>query len=535
MLRKIKNISQKDWIGLGILLIGLIVLNYNYLDRLDVFSDDDDLYWGFGMDYLKGKYRGPDDGALYCLWQLIIQLLTNDAVRTYYINYILMVSLPCFSLYYLLRSLRVGVWISVWLVLLYMFSGLNYPLLPKLTHFAVLVLAIGLAISNYASTLIKRITAAGFTVWLASYVRPELYLACLLLVVWLLIVSIRKRTYKDFLILLSTVVISGVIFGTPIRKNDRSFWTFKVYFAINYMEWYPDQIKLSPWMHFNEINEQIYGHRLESIMDAIKTRPDYVVRHVQTNIVKLLRDTALYAKEYIVMLKDMLPIPYKRYVLPLLMLVALALIDYRQSWRNLWASFKQHWVFGVVLGITLIPTVVATTFFYPRPHYFLYHFYLLYIPLVGILLTSLVFRKLPISYNVPKTMVIVAINLLLIGLFLFPKLRAAAQDQPVANREFIELLRGLNFPKQVNLLGGYPLTYQRYVGEGWTFYYHDNERPSNFVEFLKQKNINCVDVNQRMKDFFEKDSTFQSFVQNPQKYGFKLAKQTPTHNIFSKI
>ncbi|WP_247237039.1 hypothetical protein [Telluribacter sp. SYSU D00476] len=536
MLERLKRIPKQDLLGLGIVLVGLIVLNYNLSDRLDVFSDDDDLYWGFAMDYLKGKYRGPDDAVIYCLWQLGIQMLTKDPILTYYINYVAMVSLPCIALYALLRSLRVNVWVSVWLVLLFMFSGLNFPLLPKLTHFTVLFLGAGLAISNFASgNLIKQLMIAGITVWLASYIRPEMYVACGLIILWLLYISYRRKTYRQFATLFSIVLVSAVLLGTPIRKNDRSFWTFKVYMAINYLEWYPGQINLSPWMHFNEINEQIFGHRLVSIRDAIETRPDLVVRHVQTNIVRLVRDSFQYATEYVQMMLDLFPFPHKRYIFPLLGLLFLAMIDYRRYASNLWETAKRYKEFGVILFLTLVPSIITTTTMYPRPHYFLYHFYLLYIPLVGVLLSNLAFRRVSVGSLsfLRSRYTLAAVNLLFMVVFLTPRLMANAQDEPTPKRDFMYQLQGLNLEGEVNLLGGDPITYSRYIREDWTFYFYDNERPESFQGFLRENDINAVIINKPMHEYFKGDPSYQAFLANPDQAGFALIKEVDQRRIYA--
>lgn len=536
MLERFKKIPRQDWIGLAIVILGLIVLNYNLMDRLDVYSDDDDLYWGFAMDYLKGKYRGPDDAVLYCLWQLGIQMITQDPIQTYYINYVAMVSLPCLALYALMRSLRVNVWVSVWLVLLFMFSGLNFPLLPKLTHFTVLFLGAGLAISNFAAgNLIKQLTIAGFTVWLASYIRPEMYVACGLILLWLLYLSYRKKTYRSFTTLFVVVLMSGILLGTPIRKNDRSFWTFKVYMAINYLEWYPGQIQLSPWMHFNEINEQIFGHKLTSIKDAVETRPDLVIRHVQTNIIKLATDSFRYATEYVQMMVDLFPFPYKRYLFPLLGLIFLALIDYRRYASNIWATAKRYKEFGVILFLTLVPSIITTTTMYPRPHYFLYHFYLLYLPLAGVLLSNLAFRKISLGSSaqfLPKKYLVPALNLVLLTVFLVPRVLARAQDEPTPKRDFMNELRGLNLQGEVNLLGGDPITYSRYIGPEWTFYFYDNERPDSLQAFIRDKDINVIVTNPKMNEYFKGNHSYEDFLSDPGQSGFSLVKDAENRHIY---
>ncbi len=441
MFERLKRIPRQDLLGLVVVVAGLFVLNYNYWDRLDIISDDDDLYFMFGMDYLKGKYRGPDDGALYCLWQLGIQLITNDAIQTFYINWLLMTVLPTVGFYWLLRSMSVNTWVSVWVTLCYTFSLMNYPLTPKLTHFTIAILLAGLVVVRRVDDTERKLFWGAFTIFLASYVRPEMYVGLVPIFLWLGWVSYRRKSYKWLAGILAITIISGVLVGTPIRKNDRSFWTFKHHFSINYVEWYPET-NLSPWNHFNEITTKAFGHTLTSPMDAFLTNPSLVMRHFFFNVQHLAMETFFYLKEmFWGQLNPIFTFPYRRFFLLAVLIFLLVRIDYADTWKQWIKSFRQNASLGAILLVMLIPSLLSTTIIYPRPHYVLYHF-LFWIPLIGLLVSGIRLKSVPARFR-PSLTAVTAANLVFIAIFLYPKFMEARQAKPTPNREFAKMLQGL--------------------------------------------------------------------------------------------
>ena len=523
-----------NWIGFALVLLGLFVLNYNYLDRLDLISDDDDLYFMFGMDYLKGKYRGPDDGALYCLWQLGIQLMTNDAAQTFYVNWLLMNVLPTVGFYWLLRSMRVNVWVSVWVTLCYTFSLMNYPLAPKLTHFTIAILLAGLIVVRRVEGTEKKLFFGAFTIWLASYVRPEMYVGLVPIILWLAWISYRKRSYKWLGGILAITILSGLLVGTPIRKNDRSFWTFKHHFSINYVQWYPET-NLSPWNHFNEITTQAFGHKLTSPLDAFLTKPDLVMRHFFFNVGNLFKETFTYLKEmFWGQLNPIFSFPRRSILLLAIALALLVMTDYRATWKNWQMQARENGTWLGIMLVMLFPSLLSTTIIFPRIHYVLYHF-VFYIPLIGVLVSGLRFRRIERLPTLSPA-VLAGINLVFIGIFLYPKFVEASQDQPTPNRDFAELLNGLDIQDEVRFLSGVaPFTYPRYVSPNWQeHYYYDIHRPENFARFVQEKDINCVIVNKKLNDYFSDDAGYVAFQKAPSESGFELVRQTPDYLIYTE-
>lgn len=510
--------------------IGAILINYNYNNRLDIISDDDDLYFSFGMMLLKGKYRGADDGPLYYVFQLALQLITNDAIQTYYVNYIVTTVVPMVLFYFLLRARKINLWLAVWITLMFMFSGLNYPLTPKLTHYAIIFLLLSLLAFTYTEGPVRKYFLCTLFTLLASYVRPELYIGYFLLAVITGFICFRERKFGYILTMATVALVCGYFLGTPIGQRDRSFWTFKHHFSINYIDAHP-KLNLSPWNHFNQITTTAFGHRLVSIKDAILTDPQLVFWHIKLNITQYFKIIPLHFKNIIF---DSIQFPLRKYVLLVLGLLVLFRMDYRESRHNVILALKTNVPFLLVFLTILAPTYVSNFFIYPRTHYVLYHFFL-YLYLLALLCNCITFKKFPTGRVINLGYMRAGLNLFFVTLLYVPKYKESAQNKPLPSKEFALMLRNCHLKGPVSALGGdAPFSYDRYVGQDWTFYYYDIIRPENLADCLADFKINCVIINNKMDRYFANDSTYHYFLVHPERKGFVLVKRTKNHQVFVK-
>lgn len=521
---------QLKLLGLLLVVLGCVVINLNYHHRLDIICDDDDLYFSFGMMLLDGKYRGADDGPLYYGFQLLMQLWTNDAIETFYVNYIVTTTVPLVLFYLLLRALRINIWIAVWLTLMLMFSNFNYPLTPKLTHFAIIFLLLGLLAFTYAHGLVKKYFYCSIFTLLASYARPEIYIACLILATITCFLAFRQKRWGYALVLVGVILVCGYFLGTPIGARDRSFWTFKHHFSINYVEAHP-QVNLSPWNHFNQITTYAFGHRLTSIKDAILTDPQLVIWHIKTNIERYATMLPEYFRNIIF---DSIQFPFRKYVLLVLALAVLLQLNHSRSWERIKWTFKTNALFFGVFLIILIPTFISNFFIYPRPHYVLYHFFL-YLTVAALVCNALAFKSSATGRGPVQQLLLSGANLFFIGIFFLPRYTANIKTKPLPAKDFALMLQHCNLQGPVSVLGGdAPFSYNRYVGRQWTFHYFDIIRPKVFAKCLTDYQVNCIIINNKMDAYFEKDPTYSAFLANPQRAGFVLIRRTDTHKIYAK-
>jgi hypothetical protein len=513
-----------------LVLIAAILINYNYSNRLDIISDDDDLYFSFGMMLLQGKYRGADDGPLYYTFQLLLQLLTNDAIKTFYINYIITSTVPFILFYLLLRGRNINTWLAVIGTIMFMFSSLNYPVTPKLTHYAIIFLLLGLLAFTHCKELTHKLFSCCLFVFLASYARPELYIAFFLLALVTGYVSFREGKLNYIFAIIFITVLSGYFLGTPIGERDRSFWTFKHHFSINYTQANP-QLNLSPWNHFNQITTNAFGHKLVSIKDAIITNPSLIFWHIKLNIISYIKILPTYFTSIIF---DNIQFPMRKYAILLLGLWTLLRVDYYKSYLGIKHALRENLFFLFIFLLILVPTYISNFFIYPRTHYILYHFFL-YLYLFLLLCNSISFKKLSVSKSWRPERVLVGFNILVIVLLYIPQYRASIQNKPLPSKEFSLMLRSCKLKGQVSVLGGdAPFSYNRFVGQNWSFNYYDIIRPAHFDICLIDYKINCVIINDKMNSYFTKDSAYKQFIDNPASQGFKLIKKTGSHQVYAK-
>jgi hypothetical protein len=318
-----------------------------------------------------------------------------------------------------------------------------------------------------------------------------------------------------------------------MRQNDRSFWTFKHHFSINYINWYPET-NLSPWNHFNQITTKAFGHQLSSPTDALLTKPDLVIRHVTTNIKGLFTTTFMFIKNiFFVQLNQTIAFPHRKYLMAVLLLGIVVAIDPRKTLQAVLKNIRDHKIGWIVLCLMMIPSIISTVIIFPRHHYVLYHF-LFHLSAISVILSSIRWRSLKwipdFKISPPVGGVFAAVALCV---FLYPRFRANAQDRPTPFREFALMLQSLHLEGKVTVLGGdVPFTYPRFAGEGWELLYFDIFRPADFAKFIDEKSVNCVIINQKMHEYFKNDPTYNAFLVNPESSGFKLIKKTPNHQVF---
>ncbi|MCE7067445.1 hypothetical protein [Dyadobacter sp. CY326] len=525
-----QRLTFLPFLTLIFVLIAAALINYNYSNRLDIISDDDDLYFSFGMMLLEGKYRGADDGPLYYAFQLLLQLITNDAIKTFYINYIITSTVPFILLYLLLRGRNINIWIAAIITIMFMFSSLNYPVTPKLTHYAIVFLLLGLLAFTYCKDLTHKLSTCCFFVFLAAYARPELYIAFFLLYAVTGYVCLREKKLRYVFLMLSITIICGYFLGTPIGERDRSFWTFKHHFSINYIESNP-QLNLSPWNHFNQITTNAFGHKLVSIKDAIITNPVLVFWHIKLNIIHYIKIIPSYFADIIF---NNIQFPFRKYVILFFGFLLAIRTDYQKSYENIVLGFRQNLVFIIIFLLMLAPTYISNFFIYPRTHYILYHFFL-YMYLFAMLCNCVAFKKISLKRNWLADYAAIGFSILIISLLYISQYKESAQFKPLPSKEFSLMLRNCKLKGKISALGGdAPFSYNRYVGQNWSFNYYDIIRPERFDKCIVDYKVNCVIINDKMNSYFASDSTYKLFLNHPELIGFVLVKKTKTHQVYAK-
>ena len=166
---------------LTILIIGLAgwVYTSDIHQFIDVKLFDESYYLASGLAAPRGLPRA-EQAPLYALWYYLLSLIKHDSIELAYFNYRVMTVLPAAALFAALRVTGVprvfSLWLSLWLLL----SSANFPIWPKVSHFALVVLLLGVIGAGLSQNRTVRIAILTVACLAASYARPELFLSALL-------------------------------------------------------------------------------------------------------------------------------------------------------------------------------------------------------------------------------------------------------------------------------------------------------------------------------------------------------------------
>lgn len=284
-------------------LIGLAVIllaNVRYLAGLVRILDPVLEMEPFYIDMAKHPVaevlaQNPTWGTLYALWLRPFRLLLTDPLRVYSANVLtLSVALSVAVYAYVLLATRRAA-IATGAALFFLLSDFNVPLSSKVCAFALVVVLVGLALSELAARRERRMAIAASGILLASFARPELHPSglCLWLVaVWLARPYLRERGTIAWVLGGSTLILAvAATIGTPIwsphHHDARLIDAFREHFAWNWTRWTGEP------GYYLTIWQREFGSA-DGVVAAMRANPTAVARHVAENltgIVRVLVDT----------------------------------------------------------------------------------------------------------------------------------------------------------------------------------------------------------------------------------------------------
>lgn len=509
-------------LGLFLVVLSGVVLTYGLAQRFDLMPSDDDVYFENGLKAIHQHQPLPVQMApLFSGWYLLLNAFTRTIIDTQYASWTLLSVLPGLAFYGLLRSLRINVVVSTALSVLFLYSPLNFPLDQKVSAFTMLWLMGGLIVSNYLLNPVHKLTAAAAGALLATYARPEFFLSflalCALAAGWYF--WQRRRAPQPLpyplLALLASAGLLILLFGSPL-SGQRSIIAFAQHFAMNYATWHPE-IDASPWMHSKTFVVHGFGREVTSIGDAFFLNPSLFMRHIGTNLLALVTHTGhfVYAMLVTPWLSE-LAFPGRRYLLLLLVVVAISMADWRRTWQNLRSGFRQDGWYWLSLLVILAPTFISCILLLPRDHYVVFQM-MLYVSLAGIVLRAYTFRPLPslvrgVGYGLAS---------LLLLAFLWPHWQLNRQPKPTPLANLIRALDKIPIQGTINMTGNVSMMYRLYLGQNWHYLYLDQYRPSDMHTFVAQNSINCLHIRPDVEAQYGRDPFFASLIADPAAAGYQ--------------
>jgi hypothetical protein len=310
---------------------------------------------------------------------------------------------------------------------------------------------------------------------LASYARPEYFLAYVLfssafvLVLFLQRTTILARSHLTALLVFG--IFSALLLGVAgLPVGNRSMMAFGQHFSFNWVAW--SGSNLNPWTNWEEILSRNFGSA-NGIPEAFLHNPSAFLAHITENFRKLLSTSST------LVLPTIFPAYRLSKIIAAFLIISL-FVAYSSNVRNNLVERKRPLA---VIGLFLLPALASAIVIYPRDHY-LFLMSVLMVIFTAVLLARYPPRQKQADHN----------QLLLIALLLIA-LTPYFADQTGAKRSNLDTIRfieSLGISKPVNLLeaeGGYHI----YLGDNFHRVAEDDKN-SGFGRFLADRSINMIVV-----------------------------------------
>lgn len=515
---------------LGILLLSLLglLLVYNLPDRLDLRFGDETTYLGSGLSFSIPFKGGAQWGPIYAAWYAFWNLFISKALDLYYFNWALLSVLAGVATFLFFRSLQVSFWASTWLAALFMFSGENIPLDPKISIFPFSLLLLGLfVIQNYRSTLsdFTKFVIISSTALVCSYARPEFYLSFLIGAIVAVIFFIKEgktRTKSTLPVLISFVVLIITLHGlfkNPMLSGDgdRSAVAFQQHFVTNYCIW--NNIPEPPTIQQQlALFHKVLGKDVETVTDALVQQPAYTFKHLTFNLINTLKANLGNLTD--VLYKTLWSgwsSSYRSILYVLILLPFLIFLDYKKTVQRLKQYTRNDGIEVAALLILLLPSLIASLLIFPRVHYLVFHL-LVSFRVIGYILEKLTF-KWPTTIFASKFSALSIVAAIALALFVGINYLLTNKPQPTPTADSIRYITQLNPKQHLNVLERH--WYRVFLPYPTTWVQVEEYTDKTFVDFIHRKNINFILMTADMQTYFANDPGFNSFLSNYKAYGFE--------------
>ncbi|HZP12769.1 MAG TPA: hypothetical protein VFB36_10140 [Nevskiaceae bacterium] len=497
-----------------LLLIALHVLGpySTYASVLDITSHDDNDYIYNGLH--RSLSNLPAEWApLYLIWLKFLGKIASTPIDVYFLNaYVLGVALPAL-IFLAILSCGGGLSMALLGALAWLLSQANLEAYPRVATFAVAILTATIAIARFGRSFPARWCVLTLGMLAAAYVRPELYYAAALLLVWGIWGLIReapsdRRAWIIALgIVLATAAIAIAAFGVPMG-GARLELAFYQHVARNLLvrDGVSSGGDVQMVQHLPATMRQLAAHG--SIFDFVRHEPRMMLHHVAANLKLFLPNLATD-------LRPPAPMSAAAGMLPLAPLVLLGFAAFVQrlaagrAGEPAAAPPLRHEAFVMLACAALIVLPVCFVI-YPRPHY----------------LTSLSMMIL-FAVATPRgiatqwrSAVSIAAVLAVAAALLQPSYAQSSQGLP---HDRVDLIRALNAHpewKDLRLLDPYAVL--AFYVPGVTESLDTTSLTAPFDRYLSDHGINAIAWTPILRDHpvLAQDPSWQRFSASPASLGF---------------
>jgi hypothetical protein len=506
--------SQILYIIIGILFI--CVTGFLFTRDIELWIDigiaDEAKYLGDGVNFLR---TSPDPfwGSLYSLWYYFLNLFSGETISLYYLNYRLMTILPCIALFSFLLKMKVSPALSFYFSFALLISMINLPTWPKVSHFCLTLIFIGLFLVHSIKGKNARLLAALIISLTITYIRPEFILSSIL-IFGIIIKRVVRNDFgtKRFMTAVLTTLVLLILFGIPYSpgRNLTAFGqAYHKYLDLS------DRIDDDGAKDWTEILSEDFGNP-KTITDVVLNNSNKFIKHIGINLSKI-------PSFYINSIETLLP--YKIFPISLLIkvLIVLSIISsifvlllfnkiskYRDVTLNGFTENKDLLIFSIIFSL---PPLVSMILYYPRSHYII-----LLLPLIYLVLGQMI---IPLKFNNYIKNVIPFCLLILVSFLFIPQLSSVYTKSNFKNLNAVRSIKDLNISERINLLeneGGLKV----YLPDNYKWIKLES-KDGNFDDFVNENKINMVYYSYSLNNSVQlkRDSTWFEFLNNPDTFGFQ--------------
>ena len=469
-------------------------------------------------------------GPAYALWYKLLALFESDSIRLYYLNYRLMAILPSIALFIFLAISNTRLWVSFSLGLFFLFSTINLPVWPKVSHYCIFIILIGLSLMRYIPLTLVKISFISVFVLYISYARPEFYLTYLAVMgLWFIALFYKSFRSKRAIIIsllffLFELLVQGYM-GIPLFnfQGDRSALAFAQHFMFNYFQW--NHIDQDFWITWMPYYQELF-HNATSIREAYQINPKLFDLHFLTNI------QTYFSQAFNLFSDAMLPekvisIPLKGRLAILFLGGAIMLVVTLQD-RYLSAvlkNFKRNTLALIILLLICAPTFASSLIIYPRTHYIIFQYFLLIYIICNVVFPI---TKINNPYNI-YSFVFSGIVFITVWLNMpstkdYTYFDLWRKEPSLANLKTVEKLRSLHYTQPIHLLeneGGMNI----FLGKNYSWI-RGFMKDTTWTTYLKKEQVDIIYVTPSLIKYptLKSDSTWYAFINSPEKYGFKKVR-----------
>ncbi len=506
----------------------------------DIPAFDEARYLHRGIELFRiGLTQLPSEWSpLYNLWyHLLYRFGTQDRIELYYLNFRLLGALLPALFFLVLRRYRVAFWAAFALAIYTVSTRLSWVIDTRVTSFALLLVFLGAWLLSFLPSGWPRMAVGALGMVVLAYARPEYLMAAGILGAFAILLGVSAWRRKEKAPSLSTVaVLVGIgllavtawwLWGPPAGKG-RSMYAFGQHFA--YTRWYCLKQPKRGISWEDEIRAD-FG-QAETIWQALVRNPSAFGSHVWCNLKTFpprLGSTIFLHAAYF--------FP-KGVLLEALLFTGLTglamfwmLLRHRKEWRSRWRTQRDaflYWLAMALVGWTVLVVIHGAK-----------RYYLIMLGWPIMVLGALLF--LPQQSETqgkgrPRLGMLLAG--LVLGIAVVPPMGYMTPypwNPPyLENLELLKTIRSLALPEDrpirwVSTRGLRHYFLMLYLPTEFEALPYAPEE--GFLAYVQETQPDIITVDRR---WFDGDSSWQAFLDAPEKYGYWVRSVGPYRWLFGR-